>query len=318
MEISGGQALLGGVSLRSAHWRVAARRGDNGAIAFTTARATRASALETPFVRAFVLWFLDSPTELEWAAAELEKELLRQDSGTAAPAPSATPIRAETPLGPSAPPRPLRVLMAMVFACVVPEVVTDLLLRAIGVAAAPSTLLFTATMLAVSVALASGYLLVVRALLSDLRDTFGYNAAVKMALWAAYDDAKATVKGLRRYPSWHYRSNLIAYLPISAVIAIVPALLLAPLSPLDGGWVVKHGVMLAARLLLLPAAVVVVDEGLRALARHGRGTLARAAFAPFAWFDALVTRAPSDDQIAVAAFALRELRRLHSEERVAP
>ncbi|HSO34599.1 MAG TPA: DUF1385 domain-containing protein [Labilithrix sp.] len=322
MEIIGGQALLEGVAFRSARWRVAARRCENGDIAIAVGQMARTKLLEVPFVRGFITWFVDAPTELQWAAAELEEELDRRDTD-AKPVPSehhdyrgSIPMRVRSSLPPPGTRRAWHAILVLTAVCALPQVTTDLLMRVLGIAAAPSTALFGAAMLALFLAVVVAYFLLVARVFPDIRRTFQYNAAFKMALWSARDEEEPTTRTITRHPSWHYQSSLVAIVLSAAALALLPAAILAWVPPIQGGWVVQHGVVLGTRLLLLPIIVISVDEGLRALGRLGHGGLMRVLCAPLAFLDGLVVRAPTDKELAVAVAALRELRRVDEEDRI--
>lgn len=276
--------------------------------------------LEVPFVRSFITWFVDAPTELEWAAAELERELEGRDGGARPSQPEhrryreSVSGRDRNSLPPPKSRRASRVVLGLVAACALPQIATDLVMRIFGVATAPSAVLFGATMLSLTLAAVVIYFLAVARFFPDIRRVFRYNAAFKMALWSVCDEDDPTVAGITRRPSWHYQSSLVALVLDAAALALLPAVILAWV-PMQGDWAVKHGVVLGLRLLLLPIVVICVDEGLRAAARLGHRGAMRILFAPLALFDGLVARAPTDEEVAVAVAALRELRRVHQDEK---
>jgi uncharacterized protein YqhQ len=264
----------------------------------------RTKLLEVPFVRGFIAWFVDSPTERQWAVAKLEEELEQRDTERGSDSDSLPPPRTR-----SAP----RVILAAVAACAVPQIATDASMRALGITMAPATPLFAVTMLALIVAVVIVYCLLVARAFPDVRRALQYNAAFKMAVWSACEEREPTVATIARNPTWNYCSTFVALLLDAVALTLLPAAILALVSPIRGAWVVQHGVVLGTRLLLLPLVVSFVDEGLRFLIRVGRGAVVRALFTPLALFDGLVARAPTESELAVAVAALRELRRLHRE-----
>jgi len=315
----GGGAILDGVVIRSARWRVAARRCANGTIAIAVGEVARAKLHEVPFVRSFLTWFVDAPSELQWSTAKLEAEREGRDSNVKPPPREyhdyrgATPVCARDSLPPVGTRSPSRVVLVIVALCALFQIGTHLLLRIFGVGAAPSTVLFGIAMVALLVAIEVIYLILIPRVFTDFRKLFQYNAAFKMACWSAGDDAEPTVGTIRRHPSWHYKSGLIALTLDGAALALLPALTLAWVPPMQGNWGVQHGVVLAIRLLLVPIIVTTVEEGLSALNRSARGRVTQLLFAPFALLDGLVARVPTDAELAVAVTALRELRRIHDE-----
>ena len=71
---------------------------------------------------------------------------------------------------------------------------------------------------------------------------------------------------------------------------------------------VAHAVTCGTRVLLTPIVVGFVEELQRLLAERGHGPAVRWTFAPFALLDRLVSVAPTEASLDVAAAALRELR----------
>lgn len=285
MQIIGGQALLDGVAIRSTRFRVAAKRRENGDIALASAAMERTKLLETPFVRGWILWFVASPNEMDWAIAEHETDTL-PPSGTRSP---------------------LRVILALVIACAIPQLATTLLLHG---SSAPTSLRFGLAMWAVFLVTALAYFLLVGWLFGALEQVYRYNAAFNMALWSANDADEPSRTTLPRHPTWHLQSSLLVMSLVVGAVSLVPALL--PI-PTLGTWT-DHAIAVALRLGLLPITVMLIDELTRVLTRLGDGPLLRIAFAPLAIVNRLVTRTPTENELDVAAAALRELRRLEAQK----
>jgi uncharacterized protein YqhQ len=317
MEIVSGQALLEGVAMRSTHWRVAAVRRASGRIEIATGRMAREKLLGIPFVRSLVTWFVDSPTEMQWAAEKVEEDQARGDAADESPPNEHHDYRGSIPATTHEslpPPRTRRVTSVLLMGVLLglPQIATELLLRLVGVAAGPTSLPFHACIAAITIALAAAYLGIVGRAFPDLRRTFEYNAAFKKALWSARDE-EPSAETIARRPSWHYQSAPTSFVLVNFGLALLAPPSLAWMGDrfLEAqGFGARQGVLLAVRLVLVPFVVIVVEELARVLARCGHDGAIAVLFRPMTLLDRLVTRPPKNEDLVLAATVLRELKKL--------
>ena len=289
MKVTGGQAILGGVAMRTSTWRVAVVRRISGEIVHGAVRARPSRLASMPVVRGVFGWFVDAPTEPAWAA-----DVVVSDG----PPPELLPPGRRSFV---------RVAAALLLLHGVLQLATYAALRALHRDAAPASISFQGAMAAGILLLGLLYLRFIGRI-EDVRGLFRLNGAFKMALWAANDAEEPTPAMLRRHPAWCPWSSVVAFAVVTVFLAVLTPLVLLPFAASQGPGLVPHLVTWGARVVLTPVAVGLVEEGLRALVELGNGPVVRVALAPIALLERLVVRAPDEASLEVAALALRDLR----------
>jgi uncharacterized protein YqhQ len=125
----------------------------------------------------------------------------------------------------------------------------------------------------------------------DIQRVFQYHGAEHKTIHAYENGDPLATDDIQRYSPRHPRCGT-SFIIIVAMVAFVLFLFLAPL---------PFAVQVAARILLIPVIAGVSYEVLRAAA--GRRWLAWAS-QPGMWIQAITTKEPDDDQVAVAVVSL--------------
>jgi uncharacterized protein YqhQ len=148
---------------------------------------------------------------------------------------------------------------------------------------------------AVRVALFIGYLLLISRA-GDVRRVFQYHGAEHMTIHALEHGDALTTENVRRYPTAHQRCGT-EFLVIVIILSILAFSLIGRQEPV---------LMVASRIVLIPAIAAVGYEILRFGARHRGNPIIRALYLPGIWVQMITTKQPSDDQIEVAIVSMEQ------------
>jgi uncharacterized protein YqhQ len=326
VRITGGQALIAGIALRSDAWRVAVVRRASGELVVGTGPARPSRFRGVPFLRGVVAWLIEAPVENEWAAAKIEEDLSASEDreGERAPEPEGiyrggAPVVRREELPEAQTRRVLPLLIGTVFTQAVPQALLYFALRAAGVelASAPATAGFQACLFVAMFAILVLYFLGVRRF-PDMRRVIQYGAAFKQALWAAASkderpsDKERSLLILRSHPTWHPRGGAftmgLVALVLTLLVPVVAKLAALPAGP--DHVLAAHAAACGLRVLLIPIVVAIVDEVQRPLARPGLRLGVAILFAPFVLLESLLTAPADDEHLEVARTALVELDKL--------
>ena len=143
----------------------------------------------------------------------------------------------------------------------------------------------------------------------DIRRVFQYHGAEHKSI-AAYEQGEnpVTPASARRYSRLHPRCGttfLLFVLSISIILhAVTVPLLMLAWTPENA--VIKHGVIIIFKLLLMAPISALAYEAIRSAARIKSPVLGAALRGPGLLLQMLTTREPDDEQIEVGLVALRE------------
>ena len=153
------------------------------------------------------------------------------------------------------------------------------------------------------VAIFLSYILLI-SLLPDIRRVFQYHGAEHMSVHASEQESEITLESARKHCPYHPRCGT-SFLLLVMIIAVV----VFSFTPTESGLLLK----LALRTPLVPLIAGLSYEALRLTARLQGHRLLRVLSAPGLWLQRLTARKPTDDQLAVAVVALRDV--IELEER---
>ena len=139
--------------------------------------------------------------------------------------------------------------------------------------------------------------------LKDIKRVFEYHGAEHKTVFAWEAGEELTVANARRHPRQHPRCGT-SFLMVLMVVSI------ALFS------VVKFDMLtlnLLARIALIPLIAGISYEIIRAAGKKESGAIFRLMTMPGVWMQNLTTREPSDDQLEVAIYALKESLKLEPE-----
>ncbi|HEY7183571.1 MAG TPA: DUF1385 domain-containing protein [Blastocatellia bacterium] len=139
--------------------------------------------------------------------------------------------------------------------------------------------------------------------LNDVKRIFEYHGAEHKTVFAWEAGDELTVVNARRHPRQHPRCG-------TSFLMVVMLVSVALFS------VVKFDAMtlnLLARVALIPLIAGVSYEIIRAAGKKESGAIFRLMTMPGVWMQNLTTREPSDDQLEVAIYALKESLKLEPE-----
>ncbi len=189
----------------------------------------------------------------------------------------------------------LMVVVALAFAIalffIVPLYLTRLLNEYI-----PSALAFNLIDGVIRLAIFIAYLKVMT-LLPDIRRVFAYHGAEHMAVNAYENGVPLEVEAARKYSTAHVRCGTSFLFAVLIIAIIVFSLVGRP----------SFGLMVLARIALLPVIAAFGYEVTQFSARHVTNGFIRATMAPGLWLQALTTRQPDDKQLEVALTALKRV-----------
>ncbi len=134
-------------------------------------------------------------------------------------------------------------------------------------------------------------------LVPDIKRVFAYHGAEHMAVNAYENGVPLEVEAAKKYSTAHVRCGT-SFLFVVLVIAIVVFSLIGRPS---------FGLMVLARIALLPVIAALGYEVTQFGARHVKSSFVRAILAPGLWLQALTTRQPDDRQLEVALSALKRV-----------
>jgi len=129
--------------------------------------------------------------------------------------------------------------------------------------------------------------------MKDIRRVFEYHGAEHKVVFNYESGQAVTVENAQKFVTWHPRCGTSFLLVVMVLSMLVYALL-----PFDG-FVPK----LVGRIALLPVIAGLSYELIRFAAKR-RGGLMSALTTPGLWLQRITTKAPSDDQTAIAIHAL--------------
>ena len=129
--------------------------------------------------------------------------------------------------------------------------------------------------------------------MKDIRRVFEYHGAEHKVVFNYESGKPVTVENAQKFVTWHPRCGTSFLLVVMVLSMLVYALL-----PFDG-FVPK----LVGRIALLPVIAGLSYELIRFAAKR-RGGLMSALTTPGLWLQRITTKAPSDDQTAIAIHAL--------------
>ncbi len=138
----------------------------------------------------------------------------------------------------------------------------------------------------------------------DVRRVFAYHGAEHQTISAYEANEDLAVENAAKYERFHPRCG-------TSFLLIVVVLAITAYAFIDSGfaWVAGRPETLAERfgvhLLFLPLVSGLAYEALKATNSRKESPLVRALIAPGLWLQHLTTRAPSEDQLAVAVAAAR-------------
>src|SRR5262244_743303 len=144
--------------------------------------------------------------------------------------------------------------------------------------------------------------------LKDIKRVFEYHGAEHKTVFAWEAGEELTVANARRHPRQHPRCGT-SFLMVVMVVSI------ALFS------VVKFDMLtlnLLARIALIPLIAGISYEIIRAAGKKESGAIFRLMTMPGVWMQNLTTREPSDDQLEVAIYALKESLKLEPESVIQP
>jgi len=140
-------------------------------------------------------------------------------------------------------------------------------------------------------------------LMPDLKRVFAYHGAEHKTVNAYEDGAPLAVEAVRKYSTAHTRCGTSFMFVVLLIAVIVFSLVGLP----------HVGLMVLARVLLIPVIAAASYEVIYFASRHDKGFI-RAILAPGLWLQSLTTREPDDRQLEVAISALNRAVELDQAE----
>jgi uncharacterized protein YqhQ len=138
----------------------------------------------------------------------------------------------------------------------------------------------------------------------DMRRVFEYHGAEHKAIFTYEDDKELTVENMRPYTTLHPRCGtsflLLVALICILLFSIVDALVIRFIGPYP-----NVAMRLMVHLLLVPAVAGTSYEILRLSDRYRRLPIVGALILPGLWLQKITTRPPDDEQLEIAARALK-------------
>ncbi len=132
--------------------------------------------------------------------------------------------------------------------------------------------------------------------LKDIKRTFTYHGAEHKTINAYEAGVPLEVEAVRGYSTAHLRCGTSFILTVLVIAIFVFALVGRNSLP----------VMVASRIVLIPAIAIIGYEATRLAAAHPENGLVRVFIAPGLWLQRLTTGEPDDSQLEVAIAALKQ------------
>jgi uncharacterized protein YqhQ len=139
--------------------------------------------------------------------------------------------------------------------------------------------------------------------LNDIKRIFEYHGAEHKTVFAWEAGEELTVANARRHPRQHPRCGTSFLMVVMLVSVVLFSIVKFDALTLN----------LLARIALIPLIAGVSFEIIRAAGKKESGAIFRLMTLPGIWLQNLTTREPSDDQLEVAIYALKESLKLEPE-----
>lgn len=271
----GGQAVMGGVMMRSiSHYAISVRKPD-GTIETRTEKvksiADKYTWLKTPFIRGMVYlieMLIIGIKALTWSANKSADEEDEELSNTE------IFITITISLG-----------FAILLFIVLPFFVTTLFVN--------TGFWFNIIDGVIRIAVLVGYMAII-SLMSDVKELFRYHGAEHKTVYCYEAGKPLTVKNIKPYTTKHPRCG-------TSFIIIVLLLSIFVYSLVGGSLLIK----LLSRIVLLPVIAGISFEALKYSAKHLKNPLVYALVQPGLWLQGITTKEPTPKQIEVAIAALK-------------
>jgi uncharacterized protein YqhQ len=143
--------------------------------------------------------------------------------------------------------------------------------------------------------------------LNDIKRVFEYHGAEHKTVFTWEMGEELTVANARRHPRQHPRCGT-SFLMVVMLVSIV----LFSIIKFD-----SLGLNMLSRIALIPLIAGVSYEIIRAAGKKESGPIFKLMTLPGLWMQNLTTREPSDDQLEVAIYALKESLKLEPKEQLA-
>lgn len=277
----GGQALLGGVMMRSGdHWAGAVRRADGRIqVIRQVVRPVGGRLRSVPFVRG-------SLALLESVLVGLKATVWSSDVRAA----SQAELEGDDDGGLSKVGVVISMVIGVTFAITLFGLAPAVIAEVIG---PEGSVAFSVVETVIRLVLLVAYLaLLTRS--QDLRKVFAYHGAEHKTVNAHEHGDPLTVAAVRGHSRRHGRCGTTFLLMVAVLATVVHIAIGKP----------SFGVLLASRVLLLPVVAGLAYELIRFTNRPGAGRVAAALRRPGYLLQDLTTREPADDEIEVAIAAL--------------
>lgn len=144
--------------------------------------------------------------------------------------------------------------------------------------------------------------------LNDIKRVFEYHGAEHKTVFTWEMGEELTVANARRHPRQHPRCGT-SFLMVVMLVSVVLFSIIKFDSLLFN---------LLSRIALIPLIAGISYEVIRAAGKKESGAIFRLMTLPGIWLQNLTTREPSDDQLEVAIYALKESLKLEPKEQAQP
>ena len=144
--------------------------------------------------------------------------------------------------------------------------------------------------------------------LNDIKRVFEYHGAEHKTVFTWERGEELTVANARRHPRQHPRCGT-SFLMVVMLVSVVLFSIIKFDSLL---------LNLLSRIALIPLIAGISYEVIRAAGKKESGAIFRLMTLPGIWLQNLTTREPSDDQLEVAIYALKESLKLEPKEQAQP
>ncbi len=159
----------------------------------------------------------------------------------------------------------------------------------------PSALVFNLIDGLFRLAIFIGYLKLMT-LLPDIRRVFAYHGAEHMSVNAYEAGVELEVGAVKQHSTAHLRCGTSFLFAVLVIAIVVFSLIGRP----------SLGLMVLARVVLIPVIAALGYEVTQFGARHSGSGFVKAIMAPGLWLQSLTTRQPDDSQLEVAISALKK------------
>lgn len=144
--------------------------------------------------------------------------------------------------------------------------------------------------------------------LNDIKRVFEYHGAEHKTVFTWEMGEELTVANARRHPRQHPRCGT-SFLMVVMLVSVV----LFSIIKFD-----SLMLNMLSRIALIPLIAGISYEVIRAAGKKESGAIFRSMTLPGIWLQNLTTREPSDDQLEVAIYALKESLKLEPKEQTQP